>query len=202
MIKAICFDLDGVYFTHESFQKFKQELISLGISKKKVDYYLHEDPMQKFKKGLIDEKSFWREAIKYWGIDINLGEIKRLLAKSYLRDNSVVDIVKKVRSSGYKTCIVSNNFPTRINVLQNKFRFLDDFDVSIFSYDIGETKPSKEIYQALIKKLNIKPNEIVISDDQNENVKSASDLGINSFPFTNFKDFIDKLNELGVIIHE
>ncbi len=201
MIKAICFDLDGVYFTHESFQNFKKELVNLGAAKEKVDYYLHEDPMQEFKKGLIDEKSFWRKASKYWGINLSLDEVKQLLAKSYSRDEGVVNIVRKVRLAGYKTCIASNNFPTRINTLQEKFGFLDDFDVSVFSYDVGATKPDTKIYQTLIKRLNVKPNEVVISDDQSKNIKSAADLGINSFLFTNFNDFIKKLRSLGVTVN-
>jgi len=50
MIKAICFDLDGVYFTEESFKIFKQSIVDLGVEYKDVEYTLHKEPMAEFKK--------------------------------------------------------------------------------------------------------------------------------------------------------
>jgi hypothetical protein len=40
-IKAVCFDLDGVYFTPESFQRFKKN-ISNGIDEETVNNILYK----------------------------------------------------------------------------------------------------------------------------------------------------------------
>ena len=49
MIKAICFDLDGLFFTAESFQNFKQ-LLAPNVEKTKRDHILAlSDEMKQFK---------------------------------------------------------------------------------------------------------------------------------------------------------
>lgn len=200
MIKAICFDLDGVYFTSESFKKFKQKLIDLGISKEDVDHCLHGDPMSEFKRGEIDEDTFWKNALKYWNKDFTLEEIKDWLSGSYEVNQNVVDTVELVRKSGYKTCVVSNNFVTRVNVLEDKFEFKKNFDVSIFSYQVGILKPSKEIFTKLVKKLGVEPHELVYSDDDEDKIQGALEIGINAFVYKDFEQFKDKLSTFGVIV--
>ena len=49
MIKAVCFDLDGLFFTKESFQRFKEDLAP-NVAKEKRDFVLAlSDQMKAFK---------------------------------------------------------------------------------------------------------------------------------------------------------
>ena len=47
IIKAICLDLDGLFFTKESFQRFKENLAP-HIAKEKRDYVLALSEQMKF----------------------------------------------------------------------------------------------------------------------------------------------------------
>ena len=109
-------------------------------------------------------------------------------------------MVKKVRSLGLKTCICTNNFPTRINALNSKFNFLSNFDVQVFSYQVGATKPDPKIFQALISHSGCLPGEIAFADDKLDNVNSALSLGINAFLFTGLDTFVSELKRQGVAI--
>ena len=109
-----------------------------------------------------------------------------------------VNHVKNVRNAGYKTLICSNNFPARINGLQNRFGFLDDFDVHVFSYDVGFDKPSKEIFQILIERAEVFPEEVFYSDDDETKMDGAKELGITTFLYTDFDAFVDYLESLSV----
>lgn len=189
MIKAITFDLDGVYFTSESFSNFKK---SLGVDS------FNDDAMTQFKRGEISEDKFWNLTRQELNIKLSNQEISRVLADSYSVNQNVVDTVKKVRSLGIKTCICTNNFPTRINTLNKKFNFLNDFDVQIFSYQIAATKPDPKIFQALIEKSGCRPNEIIFADDKQENVDSAKSLGINAFLYEGFDSFVSEIQKLGI----
>ena len=108
----------------------------------------------------------------------------------------MVDYVKQVRSQGIKTCICTNNFPTRINALNQKYNFLSDFDVKVFSYDVGATKPDHKIFQALVDQSGFKPQEIFYADDKQVNVDAAKSLGLNAIVYTNFEDFVNSLTSL------
>lgn len=190
MIKAITFDLDGVYFTADSFAQFKQ---SLGVSSFNDDY------LTQFKKGELTEDQFWDLARKELNFNLTNQEIFNLLKNSYQVNQNVVDTVKKVRSLGAKTCICTNNFPTRINALNQKFNFLADFNVVVLSYQIGAVKPDPKIFQTLITRSGCLPSEIFYADDKQTNVDSALSLGINAFVYTGFEDFVNKLKTFGLV---
>jgi epoxide hydrolase-like predicted phosphatase len=201
MIKAICFDLDGVLFTEQSFRNFMKDLPKEVNDPEKVEYVLYKSPeMQDFKSGRINEEQFWKFAKKELEITADIDQIRSVFQNSYVMRQEVVDYIKKVRGAGYKTCVCSNNFPTRINALQGKLRFLDYFDTVILSYEVGFKKPAKEIFQALIDKSGFKPEEIVFADDNESRLTGAKESGINTFVYEDFDSFVKNLENLGVSI--
>ena len=125
-------------------------------------------------------------------------ELIKLLIDGYEVDNYVVEVVKKVRSNGYKTLICSNNFSSRINGLQERFKFLDNFDAWALSYEIGSTKPSVKIFQELINKSGVKPEEIIFADDNNDNLEGAKQVDIQTFFYEGFDEFLESLKQLKV----
>ena len=203
MIKAICFDLDGVLFTSESFRNFMKNLPKEVNDKEKVEYVLYKSPeMLKFKTGKITEKEFWDFATEELKITVGLDnggdDIYYYFRNNYNINKEVVDYVNKIRNAGYKTCICTNNFPTRIKALDDEWGFLDCFDIKVLSYEIGYMKPAKEIFQALIDKSGFLPEEIAYSDDDESKLSGAKELGINTFVYTDFETFTKKLEEMGV----
>ncbi len=198
MIKAICFDLDGVYFNAAGFSSFKSKLIDLGADKDLVNEQFHGPAMEQFKKGVTTENDYWADTIHRLGLEISTEEIKRLLISGYTVNPIIKRVVNDVRKQGYKTCICSNDFRTRIEGLDNKFDFLKNFDACVFSCDAGILKPSKKIYEKLLGQLNIQPEELVYSDDNEEKLFGAKELGINTFAYVNDEQFVEELSKLGV----
>ena len=201
MIKVITFDLDGVYFLNGK-ENFITNLVKLGVSEDKAkEVFLKSDKMNKeYKTGLISDEEFWTWALKEWGLAINPSEIINLLISGYQINQAAVELAKKLRSHGYQTAICSNNFSARVNGLNQKFNFLADFDVVIFSHEIGILKPDKRIFEALIKKSQTNPDQIAYSDDDPEKLKGAIELGIKTFVYQNFNQFCRELRNLGVKI--
>jgi len=197
-IKAICFDLDGVYFTSAGFSSFKQAICDMGVSKEDVDYILHGEPMEAFKCGEVEEEAFWEHAIQYWRIPIGRAALLELLPKGYEVNQEVEDFRARLKEGGYQVCICSNNFTTRVRLLDKKFNFLSKFDVAVFSYDVGVLKPNKEIFRALVEKLNCLPEEIVYSDDNEDKLVGAKELGIQCFVYEDFESFKQQLISHGV----
>lgn len=201
MIKAICFDLDGVYFLNGK-SNFIKSLIKLGVSEDEAKrVFLKSDQMNKqYKLGKMTDDEFWTWALNEWNVSLSVKEIIDLLIEGYETNEPAVKYVKDVRNAGYRTVICSNNFPARINGLQQKFGFLNDFDVVVLSYEVGIDKPNKEIFQSLVEKTGVKPDEIVYSDDDDSKMLGASELGIQTFLYTDFEAFIQRLKNLGISI--
>jgi len=198
MIKAICFDMDGVYFTKGSFLKFKA-IIGKNSTEEKTDFVLYKsEQILNFKKGLITENEFWDYVRQELNITLTNEEISKALSDSYTIDQDVAEVVRKIKSLGYKTCICSNNFETRIRELNKKFNFLKDFDTHIFSYKVGATKPDRKIFEELVKQSGVNPDEIIFSDDSPEKLQGARDLGINVFVYENFPQFLGVLKTYNI----
>lgn len=201
MIKAITFDLDGVYFPSGK-NNFIKALGNLRISEEEAKRVFLKSPEMNelYKTGQLSDHEFWSWAKREWNIDGEWENLVRLLIDGYDIDKAVVEIIKKLRARGYRALICSNNFPARVNGLQQKFHFLDNFDAAVFSYEVGATKPSKRIFKELLKRAKTKPESIVFSDDNPNNLSEAEELGIKVFLYSNFGEFISKLRDLGVKI--
>lgn len=199
MIKAVTFDLDGVYFTPESFRNFKKNLPKKVTGEEKVNWVLYKSPeILAFKSGKMSENAFWAFAKSQLGINMENAGIFKVLRDNYEVNPEVHEYVIKIRKTGLKTCICSNNFVTRVRELNNKFDFLKHFDVKVFSFEEGVLKPEKAIFRKLIKRSGVKPDEIVYSDDDVSKLQGARDLGINTFVYEGFDKFALKLTELGI----
>ena len=146
----ICFDLDGLYFTDESFQKFKERLAP-NTEKPIRDLVLAlSDEMRAFKSGTMSEEAYRERAKSELGLSCSNEEIYTILRESYEVNKKVEQLAKTLRQKWYKIWICSNNFPSRVRELDKKFHFLDNFDVHIFSYEVGAMKPDQKIFQILI----------------------------------------------------
>lgn len=199
MIKAICFDLDGVYFLNGK-ENFIRNLERLGVSEAEARrVFLKSDEMNhQYKEGKMSDKKFWTWAAHEWKLPPNWEQLVTLLIEGYMVNEDAAAYVKEIRKKGYKTLICSNNFPARINGLQKQFGFLDDFDVKVFSYEVGVSKPDKKIFEELIKKSKVSADEIFYADDDETKLHGAKELGINTFVYSDWDGFVQHLEKLGV----
>ncbi len=200
-MKTITFDLDGVYFPNGK-ANFIKSLEKLGVSEDETKRVFLKSPQmnQEYKNGKMTDEQFWTWAVSEWKLDISWQETTKLLIESYDVDVNVVSTVKKLRALGYKTAICSNNFPARISGLQEKFGFLNDFDIIVLSYEVGESKPSKTIFEELVNKSGFEARPVVFADDNLENLTGARAVGITTFLYEGFEKYLEQLKSIGVNI--
>lgn len=91
-----------------------------------------------------------------------------------------VQLLEKVQAQGNQTFILSNISEEFWNRLHPHHKFLHSFDGAVFSYQIQAIKPEPRIFQALLNKYHLKPEECLFIDDLPANIKAALDLGIDS----------------------
>ncbi|MFA5894186.1 MAG: HAD-IA family hydrolase [Candidatus Shapirobacteria bacterium] len=201
MIKAITFDLEGVYFVSGK-ANFIKKIVEMGISEEQAKYVFLDSPEMKefYKTGKWGDSEYWNWAAQKWGLNMTADEFMKIYVDGCSTDDKVVKVVRELREKGFKTMICTDNFPARIKGMQDKFGFLDDFDVKIISYEVGATKASPMIYQELINQSGVLPEEIVFSDDDEKKLVAANGLGINTFVYENFDQFMGELKKLGVEI--
>lgn len=199
MIKVITFDLDGVYFPNGK-GNFMKSIVALGVSEDEFKRVFAKSPQMnmEYKLGKLTDQEFWTWAAKEWNLTKTWEELVDLLVSSYDVDQRIVDVIKNAKTKGYKTAICTSNFPARINGLQKRFGFLDNFDVKVISYEVGANKPDRAIYEKLVELANVAPNEIAFADDNQESVENSKAVGITTFFYEGFDTYIEQLKSVGV----
>ena len=84
-------------------------------------------------------------------------------------------------------------------VARKRFPFLNYFEDIVVSGELKLIKPDAEIYQTLLDRQPIAPEQAIFIDDVLENVKGAQALGIHGIHLTPETDLRDALEELGVL---
>lgn len=199
-IKAIVFDLDGVYF-NKGKSEFLSSLTRYGVEEASAkSVFLTSQHMADYKLGKIDDNEFWTWAESQWNTGLSSHELIELMLDGYAIDERVMQLVQTVRRKGYKTLICSNNFPARIQGLKRKFGFLQQFDTAVFSYQVHAAKPSTEIFAELLRRSGCQPQEIVYADDKSTALTGAKDLGINTLVYIDFEKYCNDLQAMGVVV--
>lgn len=105
-----------------------------------------------------------------------------------------LDFIKELRSKGYATYLLSNtNDAHWQHIVQNNFPepVTDYFDYCFLSQEMGMAKPNADIYESVLKQVNLTANECLFLDDSHANCEAAERLGINSIVIPVRSDFRD-----------
>ncbi|WP_270457125.1 HAD family hydrolase [Lactobacillus gasseri] len=102
----------------------------------------------------------------------------------------VFNYMEKLRQEGYKIYGLSNTGMQFANFVKNS-EMGNYFDGYVFSAQEKLMKPDRRIYEKLIARYMLKPEESLFIDDLKANTDAAKKLGMQAFTFK-----IDKLGEL------
>jgi epoxide hydrolase-like predicted phosphatase len=140
--------------------------------------------------GESDPASFERRFAKLLGTEPE-GLIEGLFAG--LRPaEEMVDAVRRVRSAGTPTCLVSNSWV--MDHYTEEIRAL--FDAVVISAEVGLHKPQPEIYLLAAERVGARPENCVFVDDLRENCKGAEAVGMTAILHRDPLATIERLEEL------
>lgn len=197
MIRAIVFDWGGVLIENPAPLLFQYCANKLQMSETSLNtaYQKYEES---FQKGIISEKALWGNIALEWKTHSPTpsslwGEAFKNV---YKENKEVFKIVSQLKRNSYRTGFLSNTEYPSMRFFQ-KQRY-DMFDVTVFSCAEGTRKPEKKIYQILLTKLQVQPNEIVFVDDRSDFIHGAQDIGIHGIVFHDSDQLRNELSALSV----
>lgn len=116
-----------------------------------------------------------------------------------LVNDDVIKLIRKLKQNNYKIYLLSNiNHYTHDYI--KKSSLLDIVDGFVFSYIEHKIKPFNSIYNTMINRYNLNPNESLFIDDKEENVNTANRLGIlgKKVEPDNYNSVIELLKEYNI----
>ena len=217
-IKAIIFDIGGVLQANTKTRFNRKELHTSGIheivaKKLKIsidqyfdalgyifylNYYIIDSYYVKSIEGSISKKELLEILSK--NLKAPAQKIEKLYydaySKRFKKDKLLLSTAKKLKKN-YKVAILSDQWHLSKKAHVPK-SFNKIFNPIILSCDVGIRKPSTEIYKLILKKLKLKPNQVIFIDNQVWNTIPAHALGMNTILHVNTKKTIQELKHFGI----
>lgn len=194
-IETVIFDAGGVL--HESNSAVMKDLThELGFSKEILSQiWAEEIPL--LGSGKIDEREFWQLVSKKHGLR-SVGLDENLLGRAFIKQlvpfTEVIKLAKDLSRLGMRTAILSNTIEPHAKALQEAGLY-DSFDAVLLSHKIGLRKPNTDIYEYALGTLGTNPETTIFIDDDPENTRSASQVGIHGITFVSPEQLIDSLRQ-------
>ncbi len=95
-----------------------------------------------------------------------------------------VDYARRLKEKGYKLYLLSNFHKYGYHILRKRFPLFDMFDGGVISWQVKVNKPERKIYDILLSRYSLLPEESVFIDDTEENILAARALGIAGIHFS------------------
>ena len=92
---------------------------------------------------------------------------------------------------------LSDNVKERVEDLEGRYKFLENFKDGVFSHVVHKTKSDGvKIFKLAVKKTREKAQDLIYVEDKEEHVKTARKLGMNVIHFKNPEQFRKELENL------
>jgi putative hydrolase of the HAD superfamily len=178
-VRGLLVDFGGVLTTNV-FQSFKQFAAAEGLPPDTIKRAFKEDPealalLRRLEKGELTHHEFEPLFAERLGIENTEGLVERLFA-GVGPEEAMLDAVRRARSSGVKTGLISNSWGEGLAYDQSTLDEL--FDAVVISGDVGMHKPEPEIFKLGADRIGVPPEECVFVDDLRENCAGAEAVGM------------------------
>jgi len=187
-LRAVVFDY-GMVLTAPPDPKAYSELLRLtGLSREQLEHFYWAD-RHAFDEGKLDGSSFWRKVTSDAGLALDSATIAQLAlwdARMWTTQNdAMLAWQQMLKQRGILTAILSNIGDTVLANMLSEHKWLNRFDVLVWSYQLHMAKPDPAIFQHTLKQLGTRPEETLFIDDKQVNIDAANAIGMKGLLFTN-----------------
>ena len=139
-----------------------------GGKKRLSEYTNNQLSAEKVEQIHIDKQSVFEEMIRV-GVEPRRG---------------CVEALKKCKDNGGKAGFVTTTTPYTIDIIKKSLSTyinFEDFDIITSCETVSKPKPSSDIYEYVLSKLNIDPSQTVAIEDTKANQNAATNSGITCY---------------------
>jgi beta-phosphoglucomutase len=179
-IKAILFDMDGVLIEAKDwhYEALNEALKLFGAEISLYDHLVTFDGLPtKDKLNMLTSVGKLPEDLhpiinkmkQKHTMRMILNKCKPLFAHQYA--------LSKLHSEGYKMAVCSNSIRKSVEVMIQQAGLDKYFEFYVSNEDVSKGKPDPEMYSKAIDKLNLKPEDCLILEDNENGIRAAKASG-------------------------
>ncbi len=140
-----------------------------------------------YDRGTMDGSSYWQTIAADAGVKLSPAQVTELIAGDIALwqkfNPAIIAWNQTLRAAKIKTAVLSNMPVDLASYLRKDSAWMKQFDVTIFSAELGLLKPEAEIYAHCLAALEAKAEESLFIDDNADNVEGARAAGIKALQF-------------------
>ncbi len=186
-LRAVIFDF-GMVLTGTPNQEAHDAMVRLtGLPAERFESLYWAD-RHAYDEGKLTGITFWQKLLHDAQLDLGpnaVHELNQLDARMWTTQNpAMVAWQLSLKQHGLRTAILSNMGDSVLESIQREFKWLEQFDALVWSYQLRIAKPDPQIYLHTLQKLGTRPEETLFLDDKKVNVEAAIALGMKSLEFS------------------
>lgn len=199
MIKTVIFDIGNVLTGFCWKEYFDSLPYSDEVKERLGKATVLSKTWKEYDRGVMSDEEILDAFVRNdTGIEKEIRESLADISGMLVRYDYAIPWIKSLKENGYRVLVLSNFSLKAVTECAAALDFLPYTDGGILSYQDKLIKPQPEIYELLLSRYGLVPEECVFMDDLEENIKGAADAGIRTILFRNEKQAKEELRELGV----
>jgi len=196
-IKAIIFDMGGVILRTVDASRRETMACRLGTTREELEQklFLSETSIQS-EIGQLSETAHWEAVLEHYGQPPE--KMREMYMEFFAGDEidlQLLDFIASLKPR-YKVGLLSNAWMNARQNITQLHDFMDLFDVSIFSAEVGMRKPDARVFNLVLERLGVRAEEAVFVDDFPNNIAAAAAVGLRTVLFRGRQAVIDELNQI------
>ncbi len=185
-IKVVIFDMGGVLVRTEDKAPRAALGLRFGKTYTEMDGIVFANKSSgRASRGEISARDHMQHVMRTLNLPETDEAIDNFVDKFFLGDKvdgEIIDYIDSLRPR-YQTVLLSNAWDNLRKIFVEKWKIADAFDEIFISAEMGIMKPNPKIYEMVLEKLDVPPEETVFIDDFIQNIESARKLGMHGIHF-------------------
>ena len=196
-IDTVIFDMGGVFLKTVDPKPREALAHRFGTTRKDLEARVFSSATSLLsEKGEITDQEHWQSVLLNFNQPIE--DYLKIYDEYFSGDAIDRDLLDFAVSLKSKYCVglLSNAWMNARQLLEERFHFIDKFNMSLFSYEVGVRKPDLNIYRIMVGKMGTKPGNALFIDDLLENVEGAKTAGLRSIHYKNTRSVIAEIRKM------
>ncbi len=183
---AVIFDYGRVLSRPPSDADLHDFAALVGVSEPPF-FEIYSATRHDYDRGRADFRQHWQAFSDAAGVELRPAQVDRI-AEMETRmwlcvDDETLALARDLKARGLRIAILSNMPHDLLAYVRKNFDWLDEFEVKIWSCELGIVKPDPAIYRICLDALGCEARRTLFFDDRLNNVEAARDLGMDAYLF-------------------
>ena len=203
MIEALLFDLGKVLVDFDFELGMRQFAAKTSLARQEFEDVIWDRQwIRPYERGESSTAEYHRHLCERGKLRMTIEEFEQAWSAVFLPDLILPEVLLMNLKQRYPLILVSNTNEAHTAFVAKQYSVFEHFGHRVLSHEVGSLKPDSKIYKEAIRVSGKNPEALFFTDDREENIEAALQLGIRAHLFRSPSGLVQALREQGVEVGE